>query len=184
MSIIDRVRDIIAPLLAPLELELYDVEHNGGQLRVTVDSVDGATLDEIAEATRAISRALDDTDPLPGSYTLEVSSPGVERKLRTPEHFAGAVGEQVKLKLAPYIETARRLEGTLQSADDLAVVICDGEGAEHTVALADITRANAVFVWEKAPQPGSPEARARARSGAPSDKKSETPNPERRAAAR
>ena len=97
MTVADRVRDVVLPLLAERDLELYDVEVAGRDLRVVVDRAAGLDLDRLAEATRAVSRALDDADPIAGAYTLEVSSPGLERRLRTPQHFAGAVGEAVKV---------------------------------------------------------------------------------------
>ena len=100
-SVVERVREIVAPLLAARGLFVDDVEHKGSALRITVDREGGVDLDAIAEATRVVSRALDEDDPVPGSYTLEVSSPGLERPLRTPAHFARAVGTAVKVKTIP-----------------------------------------------------------------------------------
>jgi ribosome maturation factor RimP len=185
MALTDKVAGIVEPLLPALGLELYDIEHNGGNLRVTVDCEGGVTLEQLAEATRVVGRALDDADPMPGSYTLEVSSPGVERKLRTPAHFAGAIGEEVSIKLGPHVDSDRRVRGVLLASDDEGVVVVDELGGELSVAYADITRASTVFVWEPTPKPGSPEARARAAreavsGGATNDKN----DPERRAAAR
>ena len=86
--VLARVRELVAPIASDLGLEIYDVEQRGGTLRVTLDtpagSASGVTLDDLALASRLVSRELDHHDPVPGHYTLEVTSPGVERALRTP----------------------------------------------------------------------------------------------------
>ena len=135
-----------APLLAELELSIYDVELAGGILRVVVDRPGGVALDVIARFTRGLSPILDERDPVKGHYTLEVSSPGLERRLRTPAHFEGAVGEHVKLKLRAGAADDRRLTGILRAAtdDDLTV---DAEAGPVTVSLADVESARTVFVW-------------------------------------
>ena len=160
MAIPDRVAATVAPLVAPLGLALYDVEIAGGVLRITVESEsgEGVTLDTVAEATKKISRTFDEDDPMPGGYTLEVSSPGLERKLRKPAHFEGAVGEEITVKLGPHVEGPRRLQGELLSAAEATIVIETNDGA-HEVALADITKAKTVFEWGPTPKPGSPEAK-------------------------
>src|SRR5205823_6536051 len=76
----DRVHELVEPILARLGLELFDVEQKGPILRVSVDRAGGIDLDALSDATRAVSNALDEADPMPGRYTLEVSSPGLERK--------------------------------------------------------------------------------------------------------
>ncbi len=75
---------------------LYDVEHAGSLLRILVDRPGGVDLDLLAQVTRELSSALDAADPLPGRYTLEVSSPGLERPLRRPEHFDAAIGATIR----------------------------------------------------------------------------------------
>ena len=88
----------LSPLLEARGLDLVDVEVHGAQLTVFVDREGGVGLDELGDATREVSAALDDLDPMPGRYTLSVSSPGLERRLRTPAHFARAVGETVTMR--------------------------------------------------------------------------------------
>ena len=154
----DAVRRLVEPLLAARGLELFDVELRSGVLRISVDKDTGLDLDAISEASEVISDALDNEDPIPGKYTLEVSSPGLERPLRTPDHFRGAVGEVVTLKLVPTAE-ARRIKGTLADADDLGVTV-DG----HRVAYDDIDKARTVFEWGPAPKPGKPAAKAKAKA--------------------
>jgi ribosome maturation factor RimP len=156
MSVADRVRDLVLPLLDDRHLDLYDVEMQGPVLRVVVDSPPGSgggpDLDVLADATRAVSRALDEADPITGRYTLEVTSPGLERTLRRPEHFERAVGETVKIRTVPGVSDERRMEGQLVSADDAGVVVRTavadhGATVEQRLAYHDIERARTVFEW-------------------------------------
>jgi ribosome maturation factor RimP len=144
MSAGERVRGLIEPLLAEQGLEVVDVEQPGATLRITVDRVEGGGIDleTIANASEVVSAALDRADPIPGRYTLEVSSPGVERALRTPAHFCRHVGATVALKTRPGTEGDRRVEGTLEAADEAGIIV-----AGRTVAYADIERAHTVFSW-------------------------------------
>jgi len=155
VSIVERVREIVEPLLARHSLEVYDVELTGSQLRVTINrpapSTDGLDLETIAQATRLVSLALDEHDPIDGRYTLEVSSPGLERTLRTPLHFTRAVGSLVNLKTRPGIEGERRVRGVLAEADDDGVVV-DG----RRVGYDEIERARTVFEWGPPAKPAKP----------------------------
>ncbi len=144
-----------APLLAEQELDLYDVELTGGVLKVVVDRTGGVGLDEIARFTRGLSHLLDEHDPISSNYTLEVSSPGIERRLRTAAHWRGAVGQPVKIKLRAGVAEDRRITGTVADAtDDAATITTDGDATE--VAYADIDSARTVFVWPGQPKPGKP----------------------------
>ena len=100
MTVADRVRDVVLPAPRPSAISTCTTSRSSGPvLKVVVDRPGGLDLDVLADATRAVSRALDEADPIAGAYTLEVTSPGLERRLRTPRHFARAVGETVKVKL-------------------------------------------------------------------------------------
>jgi ribosome maturation factor RimP len=158
-SVSERVHTLIEPILADLGLRLYDLDHAGGVLRVVVERPEGVDLDAIAEATRLISRELDHADPIPGRYQLEVTSPGLERNLRVPRHFQGAVGSQVKVRTHPHVEGERRSEGVLSAADDDGIVILE-DGGERRLRYADVERARTVFIWEPAPKPGHGPRRA------------------------
>ena len=83
----EHLRARVEPALADQGLELFDLQVASGTVRVVVDREGGVDLETVTEATRQLNRVLDASDPLPGRYTLEVSSPGVERSLRTPAHF-------------------------------------------------------------------------------------------------
>ena len=155
VSAADRIRNLVAPVVEAESARLYDVEHNGGVVRVLVDADGGIGLDDITRLARAVSRELDVHDPIPGRYTLEVSSPGLERRLRTPDHFRGAVGSPVKLKTAPDFDGPRRVTGVLARADDAGVEIQEaaaGKGAEDSgasrrIGYDQISWARTVFEW-------------------------------------
>ena len=150
---VDRVRDLIAPLVADADLDLYDLDLAGGVLSVLVDAPGGADIDAISRLARAISRALDEQDPIQGSYALEVGSPGLERPLRTAEHFAGAIGEIVTCKTRDDDGHAARLRGVLVAADADSITVTTDAG-DHTVALDAVDAARTVFEWGPAPKPG------------------------------
>ena len=153
MAVDDRVRDLVAPLVADAGVELYDVDFNGGVLRVLVDATDGVEVGVLQRLSRAVGHALDDADPIPGRYTLEVSSPGLERPLRTEAHYRSALGEQVKVKLGPQVDGERRLQGVVRSVGADGFELETAVGTVH-VDLADVTKARTVFEWGPAPKPG------------------------------
>jgi ribosome maturation factor RimP len=160
-AIIERVTRMIAPVVADLRLDLYDIEFRGGVLRVTIDtppgSPSGVDIDTLALLTRMISRDFDHDDPMPGHYTLEVTSPGLERSLRTPTHFQREIGKLAAIRLRDVGGSERRLQGVIVSATDTDVTIRLGESDEsdeRTVAYSQIDRAKTVFVWGPAPKPG------------------------------
>ena len=129
--VLARVRELVLPIASDLGLDLYDLEQRGGTVRVTLDtppgSPGGVTLDDLALASRLVSRELDADDPVPGHYTLEVTSPGVERALRTPAHFRREIGKVVAIRLSDVGHDDRRVTGTLIAADDTsATVAVDG----------------------------------------------------------
>lgn len=157
---LDRVRAMVAPLVADMKLDLYDIEMRGGVLRITVDtppgSPGGVDLESLTLLTKMISRDFDHDDPMPGHYTLEVTSPGLERTLRTPQHYQREVGKTVALRLRDVVNGERRLQGTLVAADDHAATVRldDDELTERVVPYDQIDRARTVFVWGPAPKPG------------------------------
>lgn len=183
----DELFDLLATTVAHSGLELVDLEIRTGVVRVVVDRPGGAPLDVISEATRAVSGVLDSHDPMPGvRYTLEVTSPGVERPLRTPAHFARAVGETVTVRTLAGGPGARRFTGRLVSADDDGFVLApagadglDGDGAQEAnedggdahvgrhgstvrFAYSDVERARTVFEWgaSEGPRRGASTRRA------------------------
>jgi ribosome maturation factor RimP len=157
--VLQRVRELVEPITSDLDLDLYDLEQRGGTLRVTIDTPPGSEvgvdMDQLALATRLISREMDHHDPMPGRYTLEVTSPGVERTLRTPAHFQREIGKTIHVRLADANADRRRFEGVLVAADDTAATLrLDDADTDQVIAYADIDRARTVFVWGPQPKPG------------------------------
>jgi ribosome maturation factor RimP len=157
IAVLSRVRLLVAPIVSDLGLDVYDIEQRGGTLRITLDTPadapGGVTLDVLALASRLMSKELDQHDPIPSRYTLEVTSPGVERALRVPEHFQRAVGNPVAIRLANVDADQRRVHGVIVAASDDSVTI-DVDGGARRIAYADIDRAKTVFQWGGQPKPG------------------------------
>ncbi len=150
------IRAELTPIVESLGLSVYDVTLTGGDrqtLAVVVDREGGVDLDSIETATRTISAALDALDPVKGRYLLEVSSPGLERSLRAPEHFAHAVGEIVTCKARDADGHMERLRGALVAADAGNITIRTDTG-DREVALDRVESAKTVFEWGPAPKPG------------------------------
>ena len=149
MSVAERVRELVEPLLVGDGLELFDVECSPGRVVVLVDRPEGVDLDAITRATQQISAALDRDDPIPGGrYILEVSSPGLERTLRTPAHFRAAIGGLVAVKTRSVVEGDRRAKGTLTEADEDGFTV-DGRRFRYE----EIERVHTVFEWGAPPRP-------------------------------
>jgi ribosome maturation factor RimP len=147
------------PLLAAMGLELYDLEITGGAVRVTVTREGGVDLDALEAASRSLSAYLDEHDPMPGRYTLEVSSPGLERRLRTPTQCKGAVGETVTLRIVPAGAAAERVTGTLTAATDDGVELATDDGTRNA-RYDEVERARTVFTWGPAAKPSPSRGRS------------------------
>ncbi len=167
----ERVRQVVEPSLVAEGFELVDIERQGAVLRVTVDllvgpgdqvdQVDrtgGIDLEAVTIATRIISELLDSHGLIGDRTTLEVSSPGIERALRTPEHFRRFVGTTVTVKTRPGTEGERRVDGVLESANEDGVVV-----AGRPLSYGDIERARTTFVWPSSAKPTSGAKRTQAK---------------------
>jgi ribosome maturation factor RimP len=148
----ERVKALVVPIIADLELDLYDFEYAGGVVKVTIDKPGGVDLDAIGLATRLISREMDHQDPITGRYTLEVSSPGLERNLRVPDHFRRIIGWKVNVRTHATVEGDRRAQGVLTAADEQGITVATTKGkqvVDRHLSYRDIERARTVFEWEK-----------------------------------
>jgi ribosome maturation factor RimP len=141
----DTLASMLRPLVEGLGYELWELEYSPGRgsglLRLYIDAASGITVDDCEVVSRAVSEWLDAEDPVPGHYTLEVSSPGIERPLRTAAQFARYVGETVLVELAQPLDGRRRFKGTLVAADEETIAV-DMDGRRHSLPVGGIRRAH------------------------------------------
>ena len=141
----DELLKLLEPAVERLGYELADLEvrlgGKGGLIRVFIDKPEGIDLDDCEKVSLAVSALLDVEDPVPGNYSLEVSSPGLDRKLTKVEHFQRFAGETVKVQMRFPIEGRRRFRGTLVSSDDENIVVeVDGESLSLPLKTIDTAR--------------------------------------------
>ncbi|MDH3990955.1 MAG: ribosome maturation factor RimP [Gammaproteobacteria bacterium] len=143
----DELAKLLEPTVERLGYELVDLEARlggkGGLVRVFIDKPGGIDLDDCETVSRAVSALLDVEDPVPGNYNLEVSSPGLDRKLTKVDHFQRFEGETVKVQMRIPIAGRRRFRGTLVSSDDENIVV-DVDGESHSLPLKTIDTARLV----------------------------------------
>ena len=137
--------DALEPMAKESGVELVTLEIVGAKksptIRVYIDTDHGVGFDELSSAQAWINEIMDEIDPFPGAYMLEVSSPGIDRPLRTMEHFQRFAGERAVVKTSGPIEGRSNFTGTIVSAEgDFVVVDCDG--AECKIPFDSIKRAN------------------------------------------
>ena len=143
-DLLRRIEDIVAPTVVGMGFELVRVAlSKGGTLQIMIEPADGKALDVEACATvsRAVSAVLDVEDPLPGNYTLEVSSPGIDRPLTRPKDYARWAGHLARLETAEPVEGRRRFKGTLLGLADGLVRVRLEDGTEAAVPLTSVTKA-------------------------------------------
>lgn len=131
-----------------LGLELWGIEHlmrgRSSLLRIYIDSGQGITIEDCERVSRQVSGILDVEDPLPGEYTLEVSSPGLDRPLFSFEQYQRFVGEVVNLRLRSPIDGRRKFKGVLEKAEADRITLT-ADGALVNIAFAQIEKANIVL---------------------------------------
>lgn len=148
-GIAELVTAMAQPIAAELGLSIWDVEYvrEGADyyLRITIDSEEGITIEDCERFSRAIDPVLDEEDPIPDSYHLEVSSPGIERELRTPAHIAACTGETVEARLFAPLEGNRVHRGTLIGLDESGAVVIDLGERALAIPRASISRLTTVY---------------------------------------
>jgi ribosome maturation factor RimP len=148
-SVADVVTALAAPLAEQLGYSLWDVEYvrEGADyyLRITIDSEAGITIEDCETFSRAIDPILDEADPITDSYHLEISSPGIERDIKTPEHVAYCIGEMVEARLFAPLQGSRVHRGVLQGLDDEGNVLLAIGGNTLAIPRASISRMTTVF---------------------------------------
>ena len=143
----DELAKLLEPTVERLGYELADLEvrlgSKGGMVRVFIDKPEGIDLEDCEKVSLGVSALLDVEDPVPGNYNLEVSSPGLDRKLTKVEHFQRFEGDTVNVKMRFPIEGRRRFRGTLVSSDDENIVV-EVDGESHSLPLKTIDTARLV----------------------------------------
>jgi len=145
---VDVCKALALPVLEEMGLELWDLrfEKEGSEwyLRYFIDKEGGVTIQDCETFSKAVDKLLDQVDPIEQSYVLEVSSPGIERRLTRPEHFERYVGSRIHLRLIRPLppQNRRDLSGDLLARKDDGVVLRTDDGVEHSIADKDIAYAN------------------------------------------
>ena len=134
---VSKVEEIVAPFARELGLELWDIrfvkEGTDWYLRIFIDKDGGVSIDDCVDLSHAITKPLDEADPISQSYILEVSSPGIERELVTDRHFEKFIGSDVMLRLIRPINKVRDFSGRLVSYEDGVITVMTVEGKELKV---------------------------------------------------
>ncbi len=142
----NEIRDSIAKIVGSFGAKLYDIEiateFEDTILRVMIIKDGGVNLDLCADISRELSLFLDVNPPMEQAYRLEVSSPGIERKLTKPHHFQNSLNENVKIKIID----EGQVVGILKSADDNGIVV-DIDGVERKINYSQINKARTYFEW-------------------------------------
>ncbi len=172
---LSRIRSLAEPVVAREGCEIYDIEWVSGSagrgrtLRVYIDKAGGVSLEDCQNVSRGLNLILDVDDAIPGSsYSLEVSSPGLERVLREPRHFSSAIGSLIHVKLREPKENLRAFKGRLvavepresleagsggepsPATDEETILVFDLDNKKQLRAnVGDIARARVMFVEEK-----------------------------------
>jgi ribosome maturation factor RimP len=152
--VVERVWEVAEPLMTHEGLEIVDIEFRresrGTILRLFLDRLGGApadrrdggvTLDDLARVSRQLGDLLDVHDTIPGAYTLEVSSPGINRRLRQPDHFRRYLGKNVRVRTSVLVDGRRSFAGALDAVADEGIRVLAGDGP-HFIPFADIAHAN------------------------------------------
>ncbi len=145
------VRKLLEDDINGLGYDIWDVEYvkegPDYHLKITIDSADGIYIEDCEKVHRFIDPILDEADPIEESYILEVSSPGIERDIRTPEHYEACVGETVILKLFTAIDGAKQIIGTLSAYDieSDVITIKGSDGKDCVLPRSAVSKANIYY---------------------------------------
>ncbi|WP_147405438.1 ribosome maturation factor RimP [Orbus hercynius] len=146
-SLEQRLVDIIQGPTMALGFELVGVEYIRSRnpvLRIYIDSENGITVDDCADVSRQVSAVLDVEDPITTAYSLEVSSPGMDRPLFTLEHYHRFIGEEITISLRIAVANRRQWKGIIKAVDDNEMVTLTVDGKDEVFALSNIQKANIV----------------------------------------
>jgi ribosome maturation factor RimP len=148
----EKIREVVTPVIEGAGYELVDVEwkheQGGWVIRMFIDSPRGISHEDCEQVSRQVSATLDVHDVVPHAYNLEVSSPGLNRPLRTAEHFRRFVGQKARVRLKEGIEGRRNFAGTIVAAEESTVTM-DVDGKQVMLPFADFDKANLDFEFQK-----------------------------------
>ena len=147
-NIRDTVRDAISPTVTELGYDIWDITYQkigaDYHLEITIDKEGGIDIEDCEKVHRAIDPILDECDPIEGFYYLDVSSPGIERELRTAEHISRSIGQKVLAKLFTQKDGKKTVKGILCAFEDGKLTITEPTG-EVVLAQNEISKINTVF---------------------------------------
>jgi ribosome maturation factor RimP len=149
---VTRVWALATPLAADEGMEIVDIEfrHEGGRggrvLRLYLDKEGGPNVDDLSRVSRQLSELLDAHDTVEGAYTLEVSSPGINRPLRRPEHFARFVGKRIRVRTRDRVDDRRSFLGILREVLQDRIMLTE-EGKEYQIPFSVIEKSNYEHDW-------------------------------------
>lgn len=136
------VAEVVKPIVETHEFELIDVEYikenSDWYLRIYIDKIGGITIDDCQLVSEEVSSILDDINPIPQQYYLEVSSPGLDRPLETERDFIRYQGEKIEIKLYTKMDGHKMFQGTLEGLQDNKIVITTDEGKTEKFDRKDV----------------------------------------------
>lgn len=153
------LEDLIEPVVTAQGYELVRVMTMGGEtrptLQVMIDVLDHSrevTVDDCAVVSRALSDMLDEKDPIENQYSLEVSSPGLDRPLTKLEHFKRYIGYEIRLETTEKVENRKRFKGKILSVEGNNILLIADDNTKYTIAFAAVSKAKLVItdeLWEE-----------------------------------
>ena len=150
-KVTEQVAALAEPVAAQCGCEVWDVEYvrEAGEwfLRIYIDKDGGVSIDDCETISRELDPLLDEADPIDCAYIFEVSSPGIERKLRLPEHYRACIGETVRVKCYQAVDGKKQFVGVLESYCDGDIVVRDEDGA-HRVEKKNIALCRIEFDFD------------------------------------
>lgn len=148
----EQLSELLAPSIEALGYELVGVEYHPNSVnalvRVYIDKEDGITLDDCVMVNDQVSGVLDVEDPIPGKYTLEISSPGLDRPLFTIRDFERFIGSQAKIRISRPINRQRNFKGEIVAVNETLITICDSDGKQTELAINHIEVARLIPTFE------------------------------------
>lgn len=147
-----KIYDLVKPVTDELGYFLWDVcyvkEGASWYLRIFIDRDEGITIDDCEKVTEPVNAILDETDPIPQSYMLEVGSAGLERELLKEEHFEVCKGDKVRIRFIRSVDGEKEISAVLLGADKNTITVAADDGSEKVLQLADIAFVKLWFDFE------------------------------------